>query len=277
VEKLDAYAREMRQCRAPLCRLISSQQKIIMDSTTTKQSRQQPAIERLALGRAWATTAGSFAPCSFLRPRSTTLIARSSGCSSRLFRARSAGTRSTTATSSFAFQLCYAVGLLVAGRLLDRLGTRKRFLASVFFWSIAAMAHALAHSIMGFGAARVALAWASPVTFRRASRRSRNGFQKRARPGDGNLQFRHQHWRLDYAAHCSWITRKYGWRGAFIATGAIGFLWLIVWLVMYRSPEDHPKVSRAELAHIRSDPPEPVTKIPWLQLLRTARPGRLPS
>src|SRR5207248_9748991 len=52
-----------------------------------------------------------------------------------------------------------------------------------------------------------------------------------------------------------WITRKYGWKMAFIAIGATGFLWLIVWLVMYRSPEDHPKVSRAELAHIRSDPP----------------------
>src|SRR5581483_2777370 len=57
----------------------------------------------------------------------------------------------------FAFQLAYAIGLLFAGRILDHLGTRKGFSLSVFFWSIAAMAHALAHSVMGFGAARVAL------------------------------------------------------------------------------------------------------------------------
>jgi MFS family permease len=57
----------------------------------------------------------------------------------------------------FAFQLAYAVGLLVAGRVMDRLGTRKGYSLSVLFWSVAAMAHALAHSVMGFGAARAAL------------------------------------------------------------------------------------------------------------------------
>src|SRR5437660_12489804 len=57
----------------------------------------------------------------------------------------------------FAFQLAYAVGLIVAGRLLDRLGTRKGFSLSVFFWSVAAMAHALAHSVPGCGTARVGL------------------------------------------------------------------------------------------------------------------------
>src|SRR5215510_10909142 len=57
----------------------------------------------------------------------------------------------------FAFQLAYAIGLLFAGRVMDRLGTRRGFSLAVMFWSVAAMAHALAHSVMGFGVARVAL------------------------------------------------------------------------------------------------------------------------
>ena len=44
--------------------------------------------------------------------------------------------------------------------------------------------------------------------------------------------------------------------------------WLVTWLVFYRTPDQHPKLSAAELAHIRSDPPEPAVKVPWLQLLR---------
>src|SRR5207237_482237 len=57
------------------------------------------------------------------------------------------------------------------------------------------------------------------------------------------------------------------WRWAFVATGAIGFVWLAFWLVFYRVPQQHPRVSPEELAHIESDPPDPVTKIRWLKLL----------
>ena len=59
------------------------------------------------------------------------------------------------------------------------------------------------------------------------------------------------------------ITIACGWEWAFIATGALGFLWLALWWVSYRSPEEHPRVSQAELAYIRSDPPEPTTKMSW--------------
>jgi ACS family hexuronate transporter-like MFS transporter len=65
----------------------------------------------------------------------------------------------------------------------------------------------------------------------------------------------------------AWISKHYGWRMAFIVTGALGFLWLIAWITMYRTPEIHRRVTRVELAHIRSDPPEPTARIPWLQLL----------
>ena len=59
-----------------------------------------------------------------------------------------------------------------------------------------------------------------------------------------------------------------GWAAAFYLTGALGFLWLAFWLAMYDAPERHPRVSVAELAHIRSDPPAPSARLPWLGLLR---------
>ena len=64
------------------------------------------------------------------------------------------------------------------------------------------------------------------------------------------------------------ITLAWGWRWAFILTGAVGFIWLIFWLALYHKPEQHPKLSGAELAHIRSDPPESTAKVPWASLLR---------
>ena len=63
-----------------------------------------------------------------------------------------------------------------------------------------------------------------------------------------------------------WIVAHYGWQGAFVATGALGFVWLLFWLPVYRRPEEHPRLSREELAHIKSDPAEPTTKMPWKRL-----------
>jgi len=62
------------------------------------------------------------------------------------------------------------------------------------------------------------------------------------------------------------IAVKYGWQWAFIITGLLGFVWLVFWLLIYRRPQDHPKLSPGELAHIQSDPAEPTTRIPWVQL-----------
>ncbi len=168
----------------------------------------------------------------------------------------------------FAFQLAYAIGLLFAGRILDRLGTRKGFSLSVFFWSIAAMAHALVHSVMGFGAARVALGLGEAGNFPACIKAVAEWFPKKERAlATGIFNSGTNVGALTTPFLVSWITGIYGWRGAFVATGALGFIWLIVWLLMYRSPEDHPRVSGAELDYIRSDAPEQQTKIPWIDLI----------
>lgn len=65
-----------------------------------------------------------------------------------------------------------------------------------------------------------------------------------------------------------WIAGTWGWPAAFFITGSFGFLWLICWLLVYRNPAEHPRLSPGELAYIRSDPPDPQVKIPWLELLR---------
>jgi ACS family hexuronate transporter-like MFS transporter len=65
-----------------------------------------------------------------------------------------------------------------------------------------------------------------------------------------------------------WITIEFGWPAAFLVTGSLGFLWLLAWLVTYHHPEQHPKVSKQELAYIRSDPPDPAVRLSWLALLR---------
>jgi ACS family hexuronate transporter-like MFS transporter len=63
-----------------------------------------------------------------------------------------------------------------------------------------------------------------------------------------------------------WVTLRWGWEWAFIATGLTGFLWIIWWGKFYSEPEKHPRLSEAELSHIRSDPSEPVVSIPWGRL-----------
>ncbi|HLJ26223.1 MAG TPA: MFS transporter [Candidatus Angelobacter sp.] len=168
----------------------------------------------------------------------------------------------------FAFQLAYAAGLLFAGRVMDRLGTRKGFSLSVLFWSVAAMAHALAHSVMGFGAARVALGLGEAGSFPASIKAVAEWFPRRERAlATGIFNSGTNIGALITPLIVPWITLNYGWRMAFVATGAIGFMWLVLWFAMYESPENHPRVSKAELDYIRSDPPEPAAKIPWLQLL----------
>lgn len=168
----------------------------------------------------------------------------------------------------FAFQLAYAVGLLFAGRLMDWLGTRKGYSLSVLLWSVAAMVHALAHSVMGFGAARSALGLGESGNFPACLKAIAEWFPKKERAlATGIFNSGTNIGALVTPLVVPWITRRYGWQAAFIVTGALGFLWLLAWWGMYRVPEEHPRVSRVELDHIRSDAPEPTARIPWLQLV----------
>src|SRR5215467_753318 len=168
----------------------------------------------------------------------------------------------------FAFQLAYAIGLLFAGRVMDRLGTRKGFSLSVLFWSLAAMAHALAHSVLGFGVARVGLGLSESGNFPACIKAIAEWFPKKERAlATGIFNCGTNIGALATPLIVPWIQSNYGWRAAFVVTGALGFVWLVAWLAVYRVPEEHSRVSKAELEYIRSDAPEPPAKIPWLQLI----------
>lgn len=168
----------------------------------------------------------------------------------------------------FSFQTAYAIGLLLVGRLMDWLGTRKGFSLAIVFWSLAAMAHALASTVMGFAAARFALGLGEAGNFPAAIKTVAEWFPKKERAlATGIFNAGTNVGALATPLIVPWVTLMYGWRWAFILTGLIGFVWLIFWLALYRRPEEHPKLSKAELAYIQSDPPDPPVRIPWARLL----------
>jgi len=167
-----------------------------------------------------------------------------------------------------AFQLAYAIGLLFVGKLIDRLGTRKGFSLAVFLWSLAAMAHAAAGSVFQFAIARFSLELGESGSFPASIKAVAEWFPKRERAlATGIFNSGANIGAMVAPVAVRWLTYRFGWRMAFIATGAVGFLWVSIWLLLYRRPDDDPRVSAPELAYIRSDPPDEVRMIPWRTLI----------
>ena len=170
-----------------------------------------------------------------------------------------------------AFNAAYAFGLLLAGRLMDRIGTRVGYTLAIIWWSFAAMAHALARTPFGFGVARAALGIGEAGNFPAAIKTVAEWFPKKERAFATGIFNAGSNVGAIVAPLTVPLIASHpslGWRWAFILTGAIGFIWLLFWLPMYRRPDEHARVSKAELAHIQSDPPDPpATKVPWMRLI----------
>jgi ACS family hexuronate transporter-like MFS transporter len=173
----------------------------------------------------------------------------------------------------FAFTFAYAIGLLFMGKLIDRVGTRKGFSIAVFVWSLAAMAHAAAGSVMQFAVARFSLGLGESGSFPAAVKSVAEWFPKRERAlATGLFNSGSNVGAIVTPLVVPWITYRFGWRMAFIATGGIGFVWILCWLGLYRRPEEDKQVSVEELAYIQSDPPDRetigITTIPFGTLLQ---------
>ncbi len=169
------------------------------------------------------------------------------------------------------FSACYALGLLVFGRFVDKVGTKLGYTVSIVVWSIAAMAHALAKSTFGFGAARALLGLGEAGNFPVAVKSVAEWFPKKERAfATGLFNSGANIGAVAAPAVVPWLASAYGWQEAFIWTGVIGFVWLIFWLVMYELPARHKKVGKAELAHIQSDgeedPAAGQKKVSWVKL-----------
>ncbi len=194
----------------------------------------------------------------------------------------------------FSFQLAYAIGMLIAGRIIDRIGLRLGFMLFVALWSAAAAGHAIAHRLPGFtlpaiviheklgfafitlsGAAagfalmRFLLGLGEAGNFPAAIKTVAEWFPKKERAlATGIFNSGTNVGALVTPLVVPWITIHWGWGWAFIATGALGFFWVAWWWHAYRAPDVHPRVNSAELDHIRSDPADEAVTIKWRRLLQ---------
>jgi MFS transporter, ACS family, hexuronate transporter len=167
-----------------------------------------------------------------------------------------------------AFQAAYAVGMLLAGRVIDRLGTRLGYAIAMVFWSLASMGTALGNSLASFAAFRVALGLGEAAVFPASIKAVAEWFPKKERAlATGIFNAGTNIGAILAPISVAWIAGIWGWRGAFVGIGALGFVWLILWLLIYRRPEEHPLVTKTELQYIRSDPQESATRTKWVALL----------
>jgi ACS family hexuronate transporter-like MFS transporter len=153
-----------------------------------------------------------------------------------------------------AFQASYGVGLLVVGRWLDRVGTRKGMAIAIALWSLAAMFHAAARSVLAFILVRIALGVAESAAYPGAVKSVAEWFPRRERALSVGI--------LNAGANVGVLLTPiagilvagiWGWRAAFLVTGLLGFLVLALWLWLFRPPHEHPKLSDGERAWIGQD------------------------
>ncbi len=168
-----------------------------------------------------------------------------------------------------AFQVAYAIGLLGFGRIIDRIGTKRGYSIAVVVWSFAAMGHALARSVFGFGVARFALGLGEAGNFPAAIKAVAEWFPKRERAlATGVFNSGSNVGAIVAPLVVPWLTVRFGWQASFVFLGSLGFIWIVFWLVQYDAPERKQGLSVAERAYILSDPAEPhLAKVPWLRLL----------
>jgi MFS transporter, ACS family, aldohexuronate transporter len=167
-----------------------------------------------------------------------------------------------------AFQAAYGISILFAGRIMDRIGTRKGYSISVVIWGLASMAHCLVRTPFGFGVARFALGIGEAGNFPAAIKTVAEWFPRKERAfATGIFNSGTNFGAILAPLAIPWIALRFGWRAAFLFTGMTDLIWLMFWLAMYRKPAQHPKLSREELQYIQSDPPIPDSKVPFSRLL----------
>ncbi|MFL5738973.1 MAG: MFS transporter [Flavisolibacter sp.] len=192
------------------------------------------------------------------------------------------------------FQFIYAISMLFAGRIIDRLDTGKGYALAISIWSVGALVHAVAIpigqgivtfigwlgigafsvSVVGFMFARAVLAFGEAGNFPAAIKATAEYFPKRERSfATGIFNSGANVGAILAPLTVPWIKLHWGWEAAFIIIGGIGFLWLILWLIFYAKPEKQKRMSQRELAYINSDDeregtaPEVKEKVSWVKLL----------
>jgi ACS family hexuronate transporter-like MFS transporter len=169
----------------------------------------------------------------------------------------------------YAFQIAYAIGLLAAGRLIDRLGTRIGYMLVMAVWSLSAMGHALASTVLEFGFARFFLGLGESGNFPAAIKTVAEWFPQNERSlATGIFNSGANVGAILAPAIVPFVTLRWGWHVAFLTTGLFSVLWILWWLRYYRRPTDHPTLTAAELRHIYQEAAvELGPSVPWRRLL----------
>ena len=150
-----------------------------------------------------------------------------------------------------AFKFSYAFGMLFAGKVIDKLGTKIGYALATCLWSISAIAHALATGTMGFSVARIFLGVTEAGNFPAAIKTVAEWFPKKERAlATGIFNSGSNIGAIVAPVSVPFIAEKWGWQWAFIITGAIGFLWLILWFIYYEIPSKQKRLAQAEYDYI---------------------------
>ena len=170
------------------------------------------------------------------------------------------------------FAGCYALGYIIFGNIIDKLGSKLGYTISIIVWSIAAVLHAIVKTTMGFGAVRALLGLGEAGNFPAAVKATAEWFPKKERAlATGIFNSGTSIGAVAAPILVPWLLGSYGWQEAFIITGGLGFIWLIFWWFLYEVPTRHKKVSQDELEYINADGENETTvntkPIKWVTLL----------
>lgn len=186
-------------------------------------------------------------------------------------------TNTDYANITVAFQLAYALAMFGVGRIIDKLGTKMGYALSLIMWSLAAIGHALVRSTAGFFVARAALGITESGNFPAAIKATAEWFPKKERAlATGIFNSGSNIGAIIAPLTVPFIALHYGWRTAFVITGAVGLLWLVFWFLLYEVPKKHKRLSKEEFDYIHSDVDAAVSievaqqanqKVSWSKLL----------
>ena len=169
------------------------------------------------------------------------------------------------------FLLFYGISQMVSGRLYDIIGTRLGFVFSIVVWSLAALAHATARTVTGFGVFRAVLGFGEAGNWPGAAKVVGEWFPVRERAlGMGIFNTGAAVGGALSPPIIAWLAAVYGWRMTFVLTGLLGFIWLALWLALFQTPARHRWITESERAHILDGAVAPAAgpRPGWMELLR---------
>jgi len=175
------------------------------------------------------------------------------------------------ANINFWFQVGYAVGFLLQGRFIDKVGVKRAFFLAVLLWSFATGAHGLATSAAGFMVCRFILGLTEAANYPACVKTTRLWFPAGERAvATGIFNAGTNVGAMVTPALLPLILTVWGWQAAFICMGSLGLIWVIMWRLKYFNPEEHPTVRQSELDYInQAGEPEPAqVKVPFSQILK---------